>query len=123
MQAQAVCSNVDLVDRALAEFERQSNVLSKRRDAVVDKLKEIGQRSARLSKVRARLMRGVRQPSVVQDYLKSQQASRARRAERAKAFIDASTSPQAVSEQLQVGSKIDQALAARKSLAMRRPTY
>jgi len=112
-----VFKDVALVDRAIDEFGRQATILTARREAVVEQLKDIGRRSALLTTARNRLTRGgaqSRQASTIQDYLKAQQRARMVRAERAKRFIEAGTTAEDVKEQLVGPSKIDAAMRQRK---------
>lgn len=126
MDPRVVCQDVELIDRALAEFERQAVILDQRREACLKKLKDLGQRSALLNKYRARLAgpAGRGNPRAIQDYLAAGQRARAERAARARRFIDAGTTADDVAKQLSSKAPIDQAMGKRKAPpTAQRPAY
>ena len=102
-----------VIDRLLAEFERQAVVLARRREQATKALKELGMRSAFFNKIKDRLPQKKDDKSV-QAYLAKQKEVRAERAEKAKAFVEAGTTPQAVMDVVDSRAKIDKAMAGRK---------
>lgn len=124
-----VYADVDLVERAIKEFNRQNTILDSKKTAIEAKIREIGVRTARLEKVKSHYMRKGVQPegydnlTQIQRYQQGQKDARAKRAANAKKFIDAQTTPGEVAAQLRTASPIDQAYAARKPApGSRRPT-
>lgn len=127
MSPNEVFRDLDLVDRAIDEFGRQSEILTARREAIMVQLKDIGRRSALLSGARNKLTRmgaKTNKPTTIQNYLRAQQEARAQRALRAQRFIEAGTTAEDVKEQLGGASKIDAAMKQRKvARGAARPAY
>ena len=118
MTPQQVYSDVDLVDRAIEEFNRQTTVLTARREAIFAKLKEVGRRGALLDTVRNRMtLKGActRTAKALRDYQDTQAAVREKKAARARRFIEAGTTAADVRGQLDGRSAIDAAMGHRKS--------
>ena len=113
MSPAAVFADLDLLQRASAEFSRQADILSKRREAVNNKINDIGRRSARIDSAISKLNRGVKGPTAITEYLARQRESAALKVAKAQRFIDAGTTQEAVMEQMQISSKLDRAMKNR----------
>lgn len=122
-----VYRDVDLVDRGIAEFGRQADILVVRREEILRKIVEVGRRGALLSKRRNRMPRGSEQSKhaeTIKRYLRVQNESRAKRADAARKFIEAGTTAQDVKAQLEGPSKLDAAMKHRKpTRSAVRPVY
>ena len=126
LDVQTVFNDLELVYRAIKEFNRQSLILGRRRDRANVKLKDVGRRSALLEKAKIHLEKaaGIKPGQVdIRAYLERQKEVRAERARKAQAFIEAGTTAEAVREQLAGPSKIDAALRQRQAgRGSKRPT-
>jgi len=120
MPAAAVYTKVELIDRALTEFGRQSAVLAQRRADVIAKIKDLGRRSEMLSKARAMLQRqtgktaDTQHSDTIRSYLDGVHGARQGRIARAQRFIEAGTNVKDVVKQLVTASPVDAAMARRK---------
>ncbi|HET6417632.1 MAG TPA: hypothetical protein VFG22_15145 [Polyangiales bacterium] len=120
MPAAQVYGSAELIDRALDEFSRQSDILTARREAIAEKIKELSKRTELLTRARNTLARAGKikdTATPISDYLKSQQHARAMRAERARRFIDAGTTERDVILGMKGVSPLDAAIAAKNTKA------
>lgn len=111
-----VMESVELIDRALAEFARQHGELVARRDAILEKIRDVGRRTELLQRQRDLLSRGSTDShrANVLAYQESSRKAREERAARAQRFIDAGTTASDVAAQLSGASRLDSAMRARK---------
>lgn len=123
MIPQEVFADIDLLDRAIAEFSRQATVLGRRRDAILAKLKEVGKRSAQLSAIANRIRPRDHQRDVSKRYLEAQNRSRQERAKRAQKFAESGTSIDDVRSALDVRAPVDNAMRVNRKRGMQRPAY
>ena len=117
MDPNDVIKDVDLLDRAIDEFGRQATILADRRQAIVTKLKQVGDLSAHYSMHRDRMTKknpeGLRRARIKALQENSQRVREAK-TKRAKKFAEAGTTAEDVLGQLQGASKLDAALKQRK---------
>lgn len=101
-----------LVERALAEFARQNDVLVKRRDRILEQIADVGRRSELLTRVLNRLPKSGHGDGL-QAYLAQQKKNREARAEKTRRFIEAGTTPGEVAAALDPRAQIDVAMNKR----------
>lgn len=116
MSTAEVYGDPELTQRASDEFGRQVAILTARKEAIAEKLKDVSRRSAIIDNALNRQSRGKNGKSQdhIRNYLDSQKESREARALKAQKFIEAGTNAEDVAEQLRGASKLDQSLKARK---------
>lgn len=129
MPPAAVYRDPELIQRALDEFGRQSQALSKRRSEIDAKIRDLGRRCELLSRAVKNLARkGIRagdsNQQAIQRYLETQNKARAERTARVRQFIAGGVSAKDVADELRGASKLDAAMAQRKpSRGSGRPGY
>lgn len=116
MSPTQVFADLELTQRASDEFARQSMILMARREAITEKIKDVGQRSALIDTALSRHSRGKigKSQSNIRNYLDQQKKNREKRALKAQKFLDAGTNAEDVADVLRGSSKLDQSLKARK---------
>lgn len=117
MPFDVVAQDPDLIDRACVELDRQAGVLARRRTAIDERLHELGARSELLQRARSQIVRGTGESEhqkQLNAYLESNRRSREAKALRARAFIEAQTTPADVAKELDIRSPLDRALAQRR---------
>lgn len=127
MDAMDVFRDLDLVDRAIAEFSRQSMILNARNTAITAKLVDIGKRGALLDRQRDVLEKASgsnKDRDNINAYLAVQAKTREERAARARKFLEAGTTAADVGKALSGMSPLDAAMRARKPTpGTTRPAY
>lgn len=116
MDSGEVYSDLKLIDRALAEFSRQNDILSKRKTACETRMTDIGRRTVMLERHRSKVAKAMGENSTsisTKNYLNAQATAREDRAKRARAFITAGTTIADVSKELSGKSPIDSAMGNR----------
>ena len=117
MTVPEVYESLELIDRAIDEFSRQATILGARREAIAEKIKEIGRRSALLSRARNKHLRGGLRDENAQalhSYLAKQNEIREGKAEKTRRFIEAGTTIENVREALTTSSKLDSSMRQRR---------
>lgn len=117
MTVPEVYESLELIDRAIDEFSRQATILGARREAIAERIKEIGRRSALLSRARNKHLRGGLRDENAQalhNYLAKQNEIREEKAEKTRRFIEAGTTIENVREALTTSSKLDSSMRQRR---------
>ena len=111
-----VYADVDLMDRAIAEYTRQHAILTERLERIREFMLDRSQRCQRLEAHRARMAPSSTssKASVVQQYQAAQLKLREEKAARVAKFLKAGTTPQEVLKELQTSSPLDASLKQRK---------
>ena len=113
-----VVNDYGLVCAALDELDELAGELLREKERVIEELRQTSQKAEILK--RAKIGHERRNPklqgnSPIADYLEGQRKAREDRAARARAFLNAGTTPQDVAAQLRGASQLDAAMSSRKA--------
>lgn len=122
MDPREVFSSPELVVRAINEFARQDAELCKRLSRINESRQRIAATTHHLEKVRGRMRVDAGDRERIARYQEAQRREREERVRRARAFVEAGTTQEAVIDQIDPRSRLDRVMGARKS-ARGRPQF